>query len=112
MPHIELDNALPGIAGLMNYRPETGRPLAELTEVLSRGPSTSSRGERELIAKAKGNGATDLEVHDTVLIAAMFCAANRYVDGPATWVPDDPEAYRRMADRIVPDGYPSIIGIS
>ncbi|PSL53065.1 hypothetical protein B0I31_110156 [Saccharothrix carnea] len=42
----------------------------------------------------------------------MFCAANRYVDGPATWAPDHPEAYRMMADEIVLNGYPSIIGIS
>jgi uncharacterized peroxidase-related enzyme len=46
-----LDETLnPGIRGLLRYRPETGRPLMELAEVLLRGPSTLSRGERELIA--------------------------------------------------------------
>lgn len=50
MPHIDLGNDLPGITGLLNFRPETGRPLSELAEVLLRGPSTLSRGERELIA--------------------------------------------------------------
>src|SRR5215469_11481100 len=50
MPHIELKSAEPGIRGLLRYRPETGRPLSELAEVLLRGPSTLTRGERELIA--------------------------------------------------------------
>ena len=50
MPLIELNSAEPGIRGLLRYRPETGRPLSELAEVLLRGPSTLTRGERELIA--------------------------------------------------------------
>ena len=50
MPHIALNSAEPGIRGLLRYRPETGRPLSELAEVLLRGPSTLTRGERELIA--------------------------------------------------------------
>ena len=50
MPYIDLNSAEPGIRGLLRYRPETGRPLSELTEVLLRGPSTLTRGERELIA--------------------------------------------------------------
>src|ERR1700748_3190072 len=50
MPHITLNSAEPGIRGLLRYRPETGRPLSELAEVLLRGPSTLTRGERELIA--------------------------------------------------------------
>jgi hypothetical protein len=50
MPHIILNSPEPGIRGLLRYRPETGRPLSELAEVLLRGPSTLTRGERELIA--------------------------------------------------------------
>ena len=50
MPYIALNSAEPGIRGLLRYRPETGRPLSELTEVLLRGPGTLTRGERELIA--------------------------------------------------------------
>jgi AhpD family alkylhydroperoxidase len=50
MPHIELPAGLPGIRGPMAYRPETSKPLNELVEVLLRGPSTLTRGERELIA--------------------------------------------------------------
>ena len=36
------------------------------------------------IARARAEGATDLEIHDTVLIAAVFCMCNRYVDGLGT----------------------------
>src|SRR5260370_4135015 len=50
MPHIKLDNDLRGMSGLLSYRPETGRALNGLAEVLLRGPNTLARGERELIA--------------------------------------------------------------
>jgi uncharacterized peroxidase-related enzyme len=50
MPHIKLGNDSPGIRSLFEYRPETARPLNELVEVLLRGPSTLTRGDRELIA--------------------------------------------------------------
>ena len=50
MPHIELQEGLPGILGPMAFRPETAKPLNELADVLLRGPSTLSPGERELIA--------------------------------------------------------------
>lgn len=50
MPHIELDESLPGIRGLFAFRPETGQPLQQLAEALLRGDSTLERGERELIA--------------------------------------------------------------
>ena len=40
--------------------------------------------------------ATDVEIHDAVLIAAAFCMFNRYVDGLATWAPDDPQIYDQM----------------
>jgi len=49
MAHIELNNELPGIRGLMAYRPETAQPLNALVEVLLRDDNTLSRGERELI---------------------------------------------------------------
>ena len=39
MPHIALNSAEPGIRGLLRFRPETGRPLSDLAEVLLRGPS-------------------------------------------------------------------------
>jgi uncharacterized peroxidase-related enzyme len=174
--HIELGNELPGIRGLLAYRPETAQPLMHLAEVLLRGDSTLSRGERELIAAyvsrgndceycagshgasaaallpggtdqvaktlagascdapvsakmralleiaslvrldarlvseqavaaARAEGATDREIHDTVLIAAAFCMFNRYVDGLATPVPDDPVGYEMSAAHLVKHGY-------
>jgi uncharacterized peroxidase-related enzyme len=175
MPYIALNSAEPGIRGLLRYRPETGRPLSELTEVLLRGPGTLTRGERELIAayvsalndcryclashsacaaaqlpggmvlveqvrsgagsapvpaklkallsiaaavqqsglavtaelvaQARAADATDLEIHDTVLIAAVFCMFNRYVDGLATIAPEDPALYADGAQRLIKDGY-------
>lgn len=175
MPHIELDNDIPGIRALFTYRPETGQPLQALAEVLLRGDSTLERGERELIAayvsrlnecdfcawshgafaahqleggndvvaathadaetapvsdkmkallgvaakvqqsgssvsaedieRARAEGATDREIHDTVLIAAAFCMFNRYVDGLGAITPRDPAAYDAMAEVIVAAGY-------
>jgi uncharacterized peroxidase-related enzyme len=175
VPHIDIGNDLPGISGLLSYRPETGRPLSGLAEVLLRGPSTLGRGERELIAAyvsrlnecefcasshsafaaaqlpeglplvsqvcadleqapvsakikallrvaakvqqggkavtaadvaaARDAGASDVEIHDAVLIAAAFCMYNRYVDGLATIAPDDPAGYQAAAELIVAHGY-------
>jgi len=175
MPHITLNSGEPGIRGLLRFRPETGRPLSELAEVLLRGPGTLTRGERELIAayvsalndchycsaahsacaaaqlpggmalvervragadsapvpaklkallaiaaavshsghdvtaqdvaEAREAGATDVEIHDTVLIAAAFCMFNRYVDGLATIAPDDPAVYAAGAQRLIKGGY-------
>jgi uncharacterized peroxidase-related enzyme len=179
MAHIELDDGMPGIRGLFQFRPETAGPLNSLVEVLLRGPSTLSRGERELIAahvsslnectycysahaayaaaqlpegmklveqvrtdpggaavsakvrallevaaavqagggevtpelvgRARAEGATDVEIHDTVLIAAAFCMFNRYVDGLATALPEDPAFYAQRAERIVAVGYLGVL---
>jgi len=57
------------------------------------------------IARARQHGATDKELHDTVLIAAAFCMYNRYVDGLATWAPTDPEIYRENGRRLAEEGY-------
>lgn len=175
MPHIELGSKQPGILGLFDYRPETAKPLTELAEVLLRGPSSLSRGERELIAAvvSRGNecefcadshgafaaaqlaggmsvveqaerdypsapvsaklkallrialltrqdgrsvdqdsvqaaraaGATDEEIHDTVLISAAFCMFNRYVDGLGTEPAASPQDYAAHAQQIITHGY-------
>jgi uncharacterized peroxidase-related enzyme len=57
------------------------------------------------IDNAKALGATDLEIHDTVLIAAAFCMYNRYVDGLATWQPRDPSMYTEMGRHLATEGY-------
>lgn len=59
----------------------------------------------ELVEAARAEGATDVEIHDTVLIAAAFCMYNRYVDGLATWQPEDREAYMPRAKLLVEQGY-------
>ncbi len=59
----------------------------------------------EDVERARDHGATDLEIHDTVLIAAAFCMYNRYVDGLATWAPADTESYRRRAAAVAENGY-------
>ena len=174
MPYITLEEHLPGITGLLEYRQDSGQPIRELTQILMRGPSTLSEGERELIASVVSNGnhctfcttahtaaadlligdhetsekakqdvntapisekmkalleialltrengksvtksaiekakdadATDLEIHDTVLIAAAFCMYNKYVDGLATRTPADDAVYQEMGDRLSAHGY-------
>jgi len=59
----------------------------------------------EDVARARREGATDLEIHDTVLIAAAFCMFNRYVDGLAAWTPADPAWYRERARHVAAHGY-------
>jgi uncharacterized peroxidase-related enzyme len=174
MPHIPLEEHLPGITGLLEYRKDSAQPIRELTQVLLRGPSSLTEAERELIAtvvseanqctfcttahtaaadkllgectttqavkkdvesapvpektkallviarqvqqsgkavtaesvlRAKNAGATDLEIHDTVLIAALFCLYNRYVDGLATRLPASGQYYESLAERLVTNGY-------
>ena len=174
MPYIPVEEHLPGITGLLEYRKDTAKPIRELTQFLLRGPSSLTKTERELIAtvvssgnectfctaahaaavnllsgdqtlaeqirrdhlqaqvsekmkalldiaaavrvsgkavspgmieKAKSEGATDIEIHDTVLIAALFSLYNRYVDGLGTALPGDASYYNTLADRIVNHGY-------
>lgn len=176
MAYIDLPNDLPGIRGLMAFRPETAKPLNELAETLLHSEDNSlSRGEREMIAayvsslndcsfcqhvhgamaqhyfqcdtqfidiikqdyesaaisnklksllsiagsvqkggkhvteqqieNARRRGATDREIHDTVLIAAAFCMFNRYVDGLHTWAPQDRQVYIGRAAMRAAEGY-------
>jgi uncharacterized peroxidase-related enzyme len=175
MAHINVPEGIPGIRSLVLFRPETGKPLYELVQVLLRSDSTLTAAERELIAayvssrnqcsfcmnshaaaarslygpesdlvdktlsdpghvslspkmkallhiagrvqgsgkavtpedieEARKQGADDREIHDTVLIAAAFSMFNRYVDGLASWTPDDPEVYAEMGRRLAEKGY-------
>ena len=174
MPYIPLKENLPGITGLLDYRKDTALPIRELTQILLRGESTLSQGERELIVlvvsygnecafctaahsaaadvllndntiaekvkfepdkapvrdkmkallaiaratqkngklvtkemvdEARAQGATDMELHDTVLIAALFSLYNRYVDGLASVTPTDPAFYNRLANILKDKGY-------
>jgi uncharacterized peroxidase-related enzyme len=175
MPHIPLPEGAPGIVGLLLAYPDTVEPLSALAEVLLRGPSSLTPGEREVIAafvssangcyfcthahaaaarnllgadaalvdqviadlpqatvseklrallviagkvqqggrevseedivRAREAGADDRAIHDTVLIAAACCMYNRYVDGLATWTPEDAEVYARTGEQLARTGY-------
>lgn len=59
----------------------------------------------EDVENAKKRGATEIEIHDTVLIAAAFCMFNRYVDGLATWAPDDDAIYDKIGKQRAEEGY-------
>ena len=179
MAHINVPEGVPGIRSLVMFRPETGKPLYELAQVLLRRQSTLSEAERELIAAyvskrndtifcmmshaaaskalygdeknivddvlkdmhqanisdkmkallniagkvqvlgsavkqedidaARNEGATDKEIHDTVLIAALFCMFNRYVDGLAANTPADLSTYPLRAKQIAEHGYGNYI---
>jgi uncharacterized peroxidase-related enzyme len=61
----------------------------------------------DLIDAARAEGATDVEIHDTVLIAAAFCMFNRYVDGLGTFAPENGQPYAEAAQRIITVGYRS-----
>ena len=63
------------------------------------------RVTKTLVEAALNCGATDIEIHDTVLIAAAFCMYNRYVDGLATWQPRDAQMYSQMGKRMAEEGY-------
>ena len=67
------------------------------------------RSGREVTAAdvedARACGATDIEIHDTVLIAAAFCMFNRYVDGLAVVTPTEHEVYHAMGERMARQGY-------
>src|SRR5277367_6746122 len=56
MPYIPLEDHLPGITGLLEYRKDTAEPIRELTQILLRGESTLTEGERELIATVTSQG--------------------------------------------------------
>lgn len=90
-------------------------PISEKMKSLLHIAQLTQRGGRfvteSAVVRARNAGATELEIHDTVLIAALFCLYNKYVDGLATALPDDPAYYRHLGERIAvsygrrPEGY-------
>jgi uncharacterized peroxidase-related enzyme len=90
--------------------PATAPVSAKLKTLLKIAGKVQKGGKSVLpedIAQARELGATDVEIHDTVLIAAAFCMYNRYVDGLATWAPADPDLYRAQGARLATHGYVS-----
>ena len=87
----------------------TSTQLADkMKALLSIAASVQQSGKNvttEQIDKAKSLGITDIEIHDTVLIAAAFCMFNRYVDGLDTWAPTDKQFYISRAAQRAEEGY-------
>jgi len=175
MPYIKTPDDIPGIRGLMNFRPDAALALNKLAQALLADDASLSRAERELIASfvsnrneckfcmtshgaiaahlpgcdhaivkavwddyttapvsdklksllqiaakvqqggkyvtendiinARNAGANDMDIHDTVLIAATFCMFNRYVDGLGATTPDDPAFYELVGKQRAAEGY-------
>jgi uncharacterized peroxidase-related enzyme len=88
-------------------------PVSAKTKALLAIAARVQRGGREVsdanIARARAEGATDVEIHDTVLIAAAFCMFNRYVDGLGALTPTDPAGYRERARFVAEHGYAAIL---
>lgn len=58
------------------------------------------------IAAATKLGASEQDIHDTVLIAAAFCMYNRYVDGLNTFAPPrGDKSYQGMGEMLATKGY-------
>ena len=83
MAHINVPEGVPGIRSLVMFRPETGKPLYELAQVLLRGDSTLSEAERELIA------AYVSKRNDTMFCMMSHAAASRELYGDNKTIVDD-----------------------
>jgi uncharacterized peroxidase-related enzyme len=79
--------------------------LKALLAIAGKVQQGGKRVSGEDIAQARAEGATDVEIHDTVLIAAAFCMYNRYVDGLGTWQPRDEGMYAEMGRQLAEHGY-------
>ncbi|MDP9041310.1 MAG: peroxidase-related enzyme [Bacteroidota bacterium] len=109
--HAATVTALGGSRELLEkvYHDLENAPLSEkIKALLVIGSKVQESGQAVFpkhIGRAKAAGATDKEIHDTVLIAALFCLYNRYVDGMDTYCPADPLYYKKLASRLVTNGY-------
>ena len=99
-PHVCIvDIEMPDVNGI-----EAARTIREI-EPDAKLLILSMHTDNATIQKAKEAGASDREIHDTVLIAAAFCMYNRYVDGLATVAPQELEAYDEMGAVMAEEGY-------
>ena len=74
--------------------------------VVAQAVATSPQGVTPaMVEAARAEGADDVTLHDTVLIASAFCMFNRYVDGLATVGPKDFDAYAGMGQMLATEGY-------
>lgn len=83
MAHIKVPEGVPGIRSLVMFRPETGKSLYELAQVLLRGESPLSEAERELIA------AYVSKRNDTMFCMMSHAAASRELYGNEKMIVDE-----------------------
>ncbi|RYZ47482.1 MAG: carboxymuconolactone decarboxylase family protein [Sphingobacteriales bacterium] len=98
------------ISEIENFKRDfAGSDLSEKMKSLLTIAASVQRGGKNVtpgqVDAAKASGATDREIHDTVLIAAAFCMFNRYVDGLGTWAPQETSFYVNRAPMRARDGY-------
>ena len=79
--------------------------LKSLLQIAAKVQQGGRSVQPEDIDNARQQGASDHDIHDTVLIAATFCMMNRYVDGLGATTPDDMASYPLRAKQIVEKGY-------
>ncbi len=84
---------------------EVSNKMKALFRIAAKVQDSGKRVTEDDVSNAREKGATDKEIHDTVLIAAAFCMFNRYVDGLATWAPDDPSVYDAIGKQRASEGY-------
>ncbi|MEV6635833.1 carboxymuconolactone decarboxylase family protein [Actinoplanes sp. NPDC051470] len=89
------------------HHPAVSAKLEALLRVAAATRDSGHAVTDDLVSQARAEGATDVEIHDTILIAAAFSMFNRYVDGLGTAAPTDPAAYLPGAERIHRHGYTS-----
>lgn len=92
----------------IKMNPETAPVSDKMKALLNIAASVQKGGKHvttDQIDSARSLGATDIEIHDTVLIAAAFCMFNRYVDGLGTWAPQDRMFYVNRAKARAEEGY-------
>lgn len=98
----------PAIAEKVKANPATAPVSDKMRALLVIAQAVGRNGKLvtpDMVEKAKAAGATDRELHDTVLIAALFSLYNRYVDGLATVTPSEPAFYLRLGSILKDKGY-------
>src|ERR1700710_1435899 len=79
--------------------------LKSLLQIAGKVQKSGKAVLQEDIDNARQQGATDRDIHDTVLIAAAFCLFNRYVDGLASNTPTDLSSYAARGRQVAAKGY-------
>lgn len=88
-----------------NIPDEIGPKMKALLHIAGKVQESGKNVMPEHISNARQAGATDMDIHDTVLIAATFSMFNRYVDGLNSFTPENNNDYIPMGQRMAEKGY-------